>query len=215
MKKLRGILIVIAIMAIVLLIVRLNHKQIATDAKGWNLILVNEDYVIPETYKVELVELDNGEFVDERIQTPLLNMFEAAENDGVYMIVADGYRSFEEQKALLEERTDEYQEKVFIRGIAKWIAGQWVAIPGTSEHQLGIAVDINADAIHSSGQEVYEWLSGNAHEYGFIQRYPENKSHITGIKYEPWHYRYVGDEAAETIFNKKLCLEEYLENHSQ
>ncbi len=91
------------------------------------------------------------------------------------------------------------------------LAEKWLAIPGTSEHQLGIAVDINADKEKSSNEEVYEWLAENAYKYGFILRYPQSKEDITGTAYEPWHYRYVGEEAAEEIFNRQICLEEYFD----
>ena len=215
MKRLRRILIIIVFLAVVVIMVLLNQKQVATEANGWNLILVNEDYYIPEDYKVTLVKLDNGERVDERICPALLEMFEEAEKDDVYMVVADGYRSHKEQEEVVKEKTKEYQKRVLIPWIAKMMAEKWVAIPGTSEHQLGIAVDINADAIHSSGQQVYQWLSNHAYEYGFIQRYPSDKSNITGINYEPWHYRYVGEDVAKEMFETDICLEEYLETHSQ
>ena len=91
------------------------------------------------------------------------------------------------------------------------LAGKNVAVPGTSEHQLGIAVDINADEEKSKPDEVYNWLAENAHKYGFINRYPSDKTEITGIIYEPWHYRYVGRDAAEEIYKSGLCLEEYIE----
>lgn len=215
MKRLRRILIIIVFLAVVVIMVLLNQKQVATEANGWNLILVNEDYYIPEDYQVTLVKLDNGERVDERICPALLEMFEEAEKDDVYMVVADGYRSHKEQEEVLKEKTKEYQKRVLIPWIAKMMAEKWVAIPGTSEHQLGIAVDINADAIHSSGQQVYQWLFNHAYEYGFIQRYPSDKSNITGINYEPWHYRYVGEDVAKEMFETDICLEEYLETHSQ
>lgn len=86
----------------------------------------------------------------------------------------------------------------------------WVAVPGTSEHELGLAVDINADKIHSEGAEVYTWLSENAYLYGFINRYPSDKTAVTGVANEPWHYRYVGVEAAAQIHEQGICLEEYL-----
>ena len=106
---------------------------------------------------------------------------------------------------------EEYKEKVQVKFVARWYAEKWVAVPGTSEHQLGIAVDINADGINSSGSEVYTWLAEHAHEYGFIQRYPEDKTEITGINYEPWHYRYVGEDVAKEMFEEDVCLEEYIE----
>ena len=87
----------------------------------------------------------------------------------------------------------------------------WVALPGASEHQLGLAADINADGIRSAGYEVYDWLEENSCQYGFIRRYPEEKTEITGVENEPWHYRYVGVEAATDMKNTGLCLEEYLE----
>ena len=86
-----------------------------------------------------------------------------------------------------------------------------MALPGTSEHQLGIAVDINADKSKCSNNEVYAWLAENAHEYGFILRYPQGKLEMTGISYEPWHYRYVGVDAACEIYERRICLEEYFE----
>ena len=84
-------------------------------------------------------------------------------------------------------------------------------MPGTSEHQLGIAVDINADKSKSSNDEVYTWLAANAHNYGFILRYPQGKQEITGTSYGPWHYRYVGVDAAREIYERGICLEEYFE----
>ena len=98
-----------------------------------------------------------------------------------------------------------------MRGIAERTAKEWVALPGTSEHQLGIAVDINADKSKSSNDEVYMWLAANAHNYGFILRYPQGKQEITGTSYEPWHYRYVGVDAAREIYERGICLEEYFE----
>lgn len=88
---------------------------------------------------------------------------------------------------------------------------QWVAIPGTSEHQIGIAVDINADKTINSSDAVYTWLAENAHKYGFIKRYPSDKTDITGVINEPWHYRYVGKEAAKEIYSQGICLEEYID----
>ena len=87
---------------------------------------------------------------------------------------------------------------------------RWVNQVGYSEHQSGLAVDINADGIHSAGYEVYDWLAQNAWRYGFILRYPEDKTEVTGTGYEPWHYRYVGQDAARVITEQGLCLEEYL-----
>lgn len=189
-----------------------SHKtEYATDANGWNLIMVNDDFHVPQNYAVELTQLDNGERVDKRIYPALQKMFDGAKKDGVYMVVREGYRTPEEQQELMDEKVEEYQEKVLLKFVARWYAEKWVAVPGTSEHQLGIAVDINADGIISTGAQVYAWLAEHAHEYGFIQRYPEDKAEITGINYEPWHYRYVGEEVATKIYEEDICLEEYID----
>lgn len=211
MRKLRAILVILVLVALLVLNLLMNRREVASEAHGWNLILVNEDYYIPKDYAVELVTLDNGERVAKRIHSPLQEMFEAAEAEGIFMVVADGYRTQEEQQEIMDEKVEEYQERVFVKPIAEWMAEKWVAIPGTSEHQLGMAVDINADAMRSSGPEVYDWLAEHAHEYGFIQRYPSDKVDITGISYEPWHYRYVGADVAKEIFEAGICLEEYIE----
>ena len=188
-----------------------KDRKVADTTVGWNLVLVNDDYLVPDNYEVELWTLKNGEQIDARIYPYLQEMFDAAREDNVHMIVADGYRSQEEQQEIMNEKVEEYKQKVYVEVLAERRAEKWVAVPGTSEHQLGLAVDINAD-IYNYGWEVYGWLANHAHEYGFIQRYPEDKTKITGISYEPWHYRYVGIDAATEMYEKNLCLEEYLDS---
>lgn len=92
-------------------------------------------------------------------------------------------------------------------------AEKYVAIPDTSEQQLGLSVDINADTDKCSSEKVYQWLDENAYKYGFVKRYPEDKTDITGISNEPWHYRYVGTTVAKIMKEENLCLEEYLEKY--
>lgn len=183
----------------------------ATVQNGWELILVNDEYCVPTEYEVTLLTLSNGEKVDERIYPSLQKMFDDMRAQRIYPTVVSGYRSYNEQLELLEEKYDGYIHQGYSKREAKELATQWVALPGTSEHQLGIAVDINPDYSVSDGEGVYEWLRDNAHRYGFIRRYPENKSHITGINNEPWHYRYVGKSVATKIYEQDICLEEYLE----
>jgi len=179
---------------------------------SWHLVLVNKWNTIPDNYKVELTELANKQSVDIRIYSALQEMFEAARKDGVYPIVVSGYRTAEQQQILMDRKIAEYiaagysNEKAIVRAEA------WVALPGTSEHQLGIAVDINADGIHSAGNKVYKWLEQNAYMFGFIRRYSSDKTYITGVIDEPWHYRYVGVESAIEMYNQDVCLEEYLTN---
>ena len=185
--------------------------HIASEDNGWNLILVNRDNYIPADYKVQLTELSNGKKVDSRIYPELQEMFDDARAQGYSLFVREGYRTQEEQQQLMDEKIEAYENDGKSKSEAKKLAEQWVAIPGTSEHQLGIAVDINADTTKSSSDDVYNWLAENAHTYGFIKRYPSNKTDITGVINEPWHYRYVGKEAASKIYSQGICLEEYID----
>lgn len=183
----------------------------ATQENDWNLILVNGENYIPDDYELELTELSNGEKVDSRIYPYLQEMFDDARAAGLHLFVAAGYRTTEKQQQLLDEKIRAYEQEGYNAKKARELAEEWVAVPGTSEHQIGIAVDINADTAYSSRDAVYGWLAEHAHEYGFIKRYPEDKTDITGVINEPWHYRYVGKEAAREIHANGLCLEEYLE----
>lgn len=185
--------------------------HVASEDNGWNLILVNRDSYIPDDYQVELTELSNGKKVDSRIYPELQEMFNDARVQGYGLFVREGYRTQEEQQQLMDEKIEAYENEGKSKSEAKKLAEQWVAIPGTSEHQLGIAVDINADTTKSSSDDVYNWLAENAHTYGFIKRYPSNKTDITGVINEPWHYRYVGKEAASKIYSQGICLEEYID----
>lgn len=186
-------------------------KKEATLKNGWQLILVGGEYYVPDDYEVKLLTLSNGQQIDERIYPPLQEMFDDMRSQGIYPTVVSGYRSYEEQRAILEEKYLAYRGEGYSKSRAKELALEWVALPGTSEHQLGIAVDINPDYSVSDGEGVYDWLKDNAHKYGFIKRYPEDKTEMTGIINEPWHYRYVGKKAAKEIYEQGLCLEEYLE----
>ena len=179
----------------------------------WCLILVNKEHCIPDDYEVELVELSNGQCVDRRIYPALQEMFDTARSEGIYPVVASGYRTAKKQQSLMDEKIAAYLVEGYSLQEAKEKAEIWVAAVGTSEHQLGISVDINADGVHSVGSEVYDWLDENSYRFGFIKRYPEDKIEITGIRNEPWHYRYVGKAAAAEIYRSGVCLEEYLEKY--
>ena len=159
--------------------------HVASEDNGWNLILVNRDSYIPDDYQVELTELSNGKKVDSRIYPELQEMFNDARAQGYGLFVREGYRTQEEQQQLMDEKIEAYENEGKSKSEAKKLAEQWVAIPGTSEHQLGIAVDINADTTKSSSDDVYNWLAENAHTYGIIKRYPSNKTDITGVINEP------------------------------
>ena len=190
---------------------RLSVTHKITVSEEWNLIIVNRWNELPEDYSVELTELSNGQKVDSRIYPYLQEMFDAARAEGVYPVVREGYRTEEEQQEILDDKIQTYINQGYSQSRAERTAKEWVALPGTSEHQLGIAVDINADKSKCSNEEVYAWLAENAYKYGFILRYPLGKQEITGTSYEPWHYRYVGEDAALEIYEQGLCLEEYFE----
>ncbi len=161
------------------------------------LMLVNSTHRLPEGYHAELKTLDNGQQIAELIYPDLQQMFDDARSQGVYPIVASGYRTAEKQQSLMDEKSEVFfEEQGYSESDARREALKWVNAVGYSEHQSGLAVDINADGVHSAGYQVYNWLADNAWQYGFILRYPEDKTDITGTGYEPWHYRYVGRDAA-------------------
>lgn len=179
----------------------------------WRLMLVNRWNPVPEDYTVELTELWNGESVDSRIYPDLQEMFDSARAAGFNPYVNAGYRTNQVQQSLMDQEIQDNMAEGYSEKEARRLAEQWVAVPGTSEHEIGLAVDISMeDTVSQSRSEVWQWLMENSYKYGFILRYPEDKTDITGIGYEPWHYRYVGKEAAEEIYRKGICLEEYLDN---
>lgn len=186
--------------------------QAESSDSDWALMLINRSNPIPDDYQVgDLVELRGGQKVDRRIYPDLQAMFDAARADGVYPIVGSGFRTTEKQQQLMDDKIVAYRAEGHSEEEARRLAESWVAIPGASEHQIGICADINAaDGSGSTNEEVYAWLREHAHRFGFILRYPEDKTDITGTIYEPWHYRYVGISAATEIYNGNLCLEEYL-----
>lgn len=136
-------------------------------------------------------------------------MFDAAREDGIYPIALSGYRTAEREQKIMDEKIEVYKAEGYSHAEARKEEA-WVAVLGTSEHQLGIAVDINGDGIHSSGTEVYKWLNENSYRFGFIRRCPPDKTELTGVSNEPWHYRYDGISAATEMKHQNLCLEEYL-----
>lgn len=207
---------IIVLLIALLALIALNAVAEEVDAvaaqpdETWLLMLVNRDHPIPEDYVVgDLVELRGGQKVDRRIYPDLQEMFDAARAEGVYPIVGSGFRTREKQQSLMDNKIASYREQGYDSTEAVELAEAWVAVPGTSEHEVGICADINATS-GSTSDEVYQWLAENAWKYGFILRYPEDKTDVTKTIYEPWHYRYVGREAAAEIQASGLCLEEYL-----
>lgn len=182
----------------------------------WNLVLVNPWNKMEEGYVPELKTLDNGMEIDERCYDDLMDMLDAVYDEGLTPVVCSAYRTQELQEELFDGQVTYFLNQGMTQPEAEKAAAKEVAVPGTSEHQLGLAVDI-VDVTYQlldEGQEntaVQQWLMENSWRYGFILRYPTDKTEITGIIYEPWHYRYVGREYAKEIYNSGLCLEEWLE----
>lgn len=181
----------------------------APEDESWKLILVNAEHPIPEGYSFTTTELRNGHRVDERIYPELQQMFDDARAVGIWPFVNESTRTAEEQQAIMDEYVARYEASGLSRKEAEAQAREIVAVPGTSEHQIGLALDIIAE-FSSDSWSTWQWLKDNCARYGFILRYPADKTEITGIGYEPWHFRYVGVEAAEEIMDAGLCLEEYL-----
>ena len=179
----------------------------------WNLTLVNSTHAVPEDWVVpEFTELRNGQRVDSRIYPELQAMFDAARAAGRTPLVISSYRTYDDQKNMLVKKYRAFKEKGYSHEDAQAEALKWAAYPGYSEHQLGLAIDVGtSNSEKCSKDRVWSWLKEHCAEYGFIWRYSEEKSAITGIANEPWHFRYVGVEAATYIMENNLCLEEYME----
>jgi len=177
----------------------------------WRLILVNRWNPIPDNYKVSLVKLENGESVDERIYPDLQEMFDNARDNGIYPMISSGYRTTQTQQNIFDEKLNDFESQDYSSNEAETLTEKWVAIPGTSEHQIGLAIDVVGED-NDDNAKVQQWLKDNSFKYGFILRYPSDKTVITGTNFEPWHFRYIGKENAVKIYESGLCLEDYLES---
>ena len=185
------------------------------EGADWRLVLVNPWNPLPAGYEPPLTQLANGQSVDARCYPDLQAMMDDCRAAGLQPLICSSYRTWDDQEGLYQDRVRRFLAEGYSEDEAGARAGTVVAVPGTSEHQLGLAVDI-VDLSNQNLDETQEdtavqgWLLEHSWEYGFILRYPRDKSEITGIIYEPWHYRYVGAEAAAEIHAGGLCLEEYL-----
>lgn len=175
------------------------------EAEDWQLLLVNPWNEMPEDYEVTLKALPDGQKVDERAYDDLNAMLEACRDAGLRPKICSSYRTQAKQTYLYNNKITRLRNAGYSKAAALEVAGRWVARPGTSEHQLGLAVDVEGDTY-----DVFLWLQENSWKYGFIFRYPGSKTDITGTVEEVWHYRYVGKEAAAEMYEQGLCLEEYL-----
>lgn len=183
---------------------------------GQHLLLVNPWNFVPEDYTVDLTPINNTHSIATVAYEDYLEMITDCEEAGFTPAVCSSYRTHEYQDGLYQNRIDRYVWAGYSEEEATELAGQSVAVPGTSEHQLGLALDIvdthNWRLDESQAKmPTQQWLMSNSWRYGWILRYPSEKSDYTGIIYEPWHYRYVGKTIAREIHELDVCLEEYLE----
>ena len=184
--------------------------------KDWRLTLVNSSHPLEDGYVPELADVDaNGHQLDARAADALKEMLSDAKAAGLSPIVCSSYRTWEKQTSLFDAQVARCEAQGLTGDAAVAEARTVVAYPGTSEHQLGLAADIVALSYQILDEKQMEtpeqqWLMEHCDEYGFILRYPEGKSDLTGVIFEPWHYRYVGKEAAKEIMSQGVCLEEYL-----
>jgi len=173
-------------------------------SQGKHVVLVNKWHPVPEDYVVELTEY--GEYrIDASIVDALDRLLADCAGAGHSYSVNSIYRSTQDQQALWDERLARYIEEGDTEEDALTKVVQSVAVPGTSEHHLGLAADVGGD------EAMYAWMRENSWKYGFIVRYPDGKTDYTGIIYEPWHIRYVGVELAKELYDLDLCMEEYME----
>lgn len=186
----------------------------------WRLVLINKQHSIPDDYEVKLGKISTVKGImkcDERIIDDLRDMLQAAKEDNVTLEIQSPYRTEEYQKYLFNRKINTYMEKGLSYMEAYQLAGLAVNIPGNSEHQIGLALDIVTPTYRKltegfADTDAGQWLAKNSYKYGFILRYPKGKEDITNVEYEPWHFRYVGVEAATVITEQGITLEEFWED---
>lgn len=187
----------------------------------WYLRVVNKQSPLPDDFTVGTRNIKgyDSRLFDARAADALEAMLEAAEQDGAPLYLVSAYRSIARQKNLFARKVNYYKQQGQTQQQAEESAAQWVARPGTSEHNLGLAADIVSKGWYTQHEDLtqdfdqtpeFAWLQQNAAQYGFILRYPKGKEAVTGVVYEPWHYRFVGNEAADALRANGLALEEYV-----
>ena len=194
----------------------IDGKTYCFDSNGLLIILVNPWNHKPDNYKPELVSIGGGKSIHAMCYDDLMQMLSDCKAAGHTYRIDYAYRSYQLQTKLFINSLTGYLWKGYSREKAGQLVGKATAVPGTSEHELGLALDIvdkdrpgrNSAQANTDTQK---WLMANSWKYGFILRYPNGKTNITGIIFEPWHYRYVGKEIAKEIYESGMCLEEYLE----
>ena len=194
----------------------LNHYFTSTGAE---IMVANPWNMIPADFIPSIQDIEDGYSIEKSCKEPLEKMLADCRSAGHGVAIVSGYRRNSTQITLYNRKVNYYLDQGLEPAAAREEAGKVVAKPGTSEHELGLAVDL-VDTDYTALDEAQEntdtqkWLMEHCWDYGFILRYPNNKSDKTGIIYEPWHYRYVGVEVAKELQKTGLCLEEYFEQLS-
>ena len=182
----------------------------------WRLIVVNANNPVPDSWEVQPDDTAYENItVDKRILEDLQAMIADAREDGISLWISSAYRSKSRQAQLLEQEINSHVQNGLTSSEAAVQAVRLVMPAGYSEHQTGLAIDLNGVQDDFYSTDAYAWLDKHAADYGFIERYPRDKVDITGIDFEPWHYRYVGKEAAKEIASRGICLEEYIYSKMQ
>ena len=185
------------------------------DITQWPYLLVNTDHLLDSSYAPEMASLDGGHKFDARAADALKEFIAGARAEGLSVYVVSTYRAYETQKYLFDRKLNEKLASGLGQNEAYAAAARIVAIPGTSEHQTGLSADITDQHYEYMNESLedtalFQWMQAHCAEYGFIVRFPKDKQDITGIMYEPWHFRYVGQDAAKYIMDNGLCLEEFV-----
>ena len=197
-----------------------QQKELSEDHEfsesDWRLVLINKQHPIPEGYSFDFGTIKGNMKCDERIIDDLLLMMQAAKEEGINLEIC--YRDLNRQEFLFNKKIKIYMGQGMSYMDAYKIASQTVTVPGASEHQIGLALDIFCDTYKYLDEgfgetEAGKWLAAHSSEYGFTLRYPKDKEYITSIEYEPWHFRYVGREAASVMQEEEICLEEFWDKY--
>ncbi|MBQ7680199.1 MAG: M15 family metallopeptidase [Butyrivibrio sp.] len=193
---------------------KVSTSDLHFDRNDWRLILVNKQHPIPDHYDFKLGYITPTQQCDERILSSLLQMMKTAQQEGAPLAICSPYRSGERQQNNFEQHIRRYMKAGMSYMDAYNRTARVVTIPGSSEHEIGMAIDIVQNDHYALDEAFGEtkagiWLRDNSYRFGFILRYPKDKEEITGIEYEPWHFRYVGVDAATLIHDQGLCLEEF------
>lgn len=178
----------------------------------WRLMLANYENILPEDFEIELANIDDTKQFDARAIEYLNKMMNDMRKSGIANVwVQSAYRSVERQKKLYDNSIQKYLKQGKKQEEAEKMTDEYIAKPGRSDHNLGLAVDFNNVDNNFEDLKAFKWLQENAENYGFILRFPKGKEDITKIAYESWHWRFVGEEHAKKMNDLNMCLEEYVE----